>query len=74
MGGLKIELSRLDEAEPLLRLAAAGMEKLPTQHKLRASIAKNMVNLYTAKDVVEPEAGHAAEAAKWRAIVENQGT
>lgn len=70
MGNLLHSLGRSDEAEPLLLEAAAGIEKLPPKHSLRAAAAENLVKLYEARQAAEPQGGHEAKVAKWRAELE----
>lgn len=66
MGRLFRSMERLDEAETLLLQAAAGAEKLPPRHSLRARVAESLIKLYDAWHAAEPDKGYDARSDQWR--------
>ncbi len=77
LGGALLDQDRFAEADPLLVQAAEGMAaELPSPPlsgvDLVAEAIERVVSLYASWDTVEPSGGHAAQAAEWRARLQDR--
>ncbi|MDY7109933.1 MAG: tetratricopeptide repeat protein [Planctomycetota bacterium] len=72
LGALRTQMGQYEEAEPLLLESFTGFEStLGLEHKRTVGMARALVDLYDAWDEAEPDKGHDAKAAEWRAKLEH---
>ncbi len=70
MGTLLQAMQQFEEAERLFLEAAASLQGLPPRHDLHALVQRSLVQLYEDCHRATPDQGHDAQAAEWRAKLE----